>query len=119
MIVAEGLLPYLPEKEVPRLFERLTGHFPWGEIAFDGYSRLGLQLLRLQPSVRATGASVHWSIDDPRKLERKVPRLKFVAGMPFMIRAGARMSWFSRLILRVFQAIPPLRRVGRFLRYRF
>jgi O-methyltransferase involved in polyketide biosynthesis len=120
MIIAEGLLPYLGEEEVPRLFKRLTAHFLHGEVAFDGYSQTGLRLLRLNPSIRATGAELHWSIDDPHELEGQVPRLRFVseyvADDPKLL---ARFPWPMRVTLILFQAIPTLRRLGRFLHYRF
>ena len=46
----------------------------------DGYGRLGIMLLRLYPPPRETGAQVHWSIDDPRELERWHPALRFIEG---------------------------------------
>src|SRR5262245_6468434 len=58
MVVAEGLMPYLPSAEAPKLVERLVDHFTTGELAFDGYSSLGLKVLRMTPQVRATGAEV-------------------------------------------------------------
>jgi len=120
LIVAEGLLPYLGQDEVPRLFERLTAHLRSGEIVFDGYSRLGLWLIRRNRLVRATGASLHWSIEDPRELERQVPRLKFV-GEYFTYDSAylGRFSWPGRVAIQIFRAIPTLRKVGRLLRYRF
>ena len=120
LIVAEGLLPYLRQDEVPRLFERLTVHLRSGEIVFDGYSRLGLWLIRRSRVVRATGATLHWSINDPRELERQVPRLKFI-GEYFTYDSShlGRFSWPGRLAIQIFRAIPALRNVGRLLRYRF
>jgi O-methyltransferase involved in polyketide biosynthesis len=120
MIIAEGLLPYLPKDEVPRLFERLTAHPPSGEIAFDGYSRLGVWLLQNSPQIRATGASLHWGIDDPHELEDQVPPLKLVTELTTYDPAQiARMSWATRLTIGLYGATPAFRRLGRFLRYRF
>jgi len=120
LIVAEGLLPYLRQDDVLRLFERLTGHFRSGEIAFDGYSRLGLWLIRRNRMVKATGAALHWSIEDPRQLERHVPRLRLVADHFTYDRAAlGRFSWPGRLAIQIFRVIPALRNVGRLLRYRF
>jgi O-methyltransferase involved in polyketide biosynthesis len=125
MIVAEGLLPYLAEDEVPRLLARLTGHLPAGELAFDAYTPLGLWLISLQPSVRATGAKLRWAIDDPRDLERQVPGLQLAtelrayAGESYDPRQIARMSLGARLTIQFFEAIPALAKMGRILRYRF
>jgi O-methyltransferase involved in polyketide biosynthesis len=120
MVVAEGLFPYLGENDVQPLLARLTGHFPGGELAFDGYSRLGVRLLGSLPVIKATGAALHWGIDDPRELERAIPRLKFVTEFTSYDPSDlARMSWANRLLVHVWNRIPALRRMGRLLRYRF
>lgn len=125
MIVAEGLLPYLPEEEVPLLLERLVQHCPSGEIVFDAYSPLGLKLIALQPSIKATGAVLHWALDDPAELERQVPGLELVTELTAYDPNGydpaqiARMSWPARLAIQFFSLVPPLARIGLLLRYRF
>jgi len=125
MIVAEGLLPYLPEEEVPLLLERLVRHCASGEIVFDAYSPLGLKLIALQPSIKATGAELHWSLDDPAELERQVPGLELVTELTAYDPDGydpaqiARMSWPARFAMQFFSLIPPLARIGLLLRYRF
>lgn len=125
LIVAEGLLPYLPEEEVPLLLERLVRHSRTGEIVFDAYSPLGLRLIALQPSIKATGATLHWALDDPAELERQVPGLTLVTELTAYDPDGydpaqiARMSWPARLAIQFFSLIPPLARIGLLLRYRF
>ncbi|PZR94514.1 MAG: methyltransferase [Stutzerimonas stutzeri] len=125
MIVAEGLLLYLPEEEVPLLLERLVQRSPSGEIVFDAYSPFGLKLIAMQPSIKATGAALHWSLDDPCELERQVPGLELVTEMTAYDPDGydpaqiARMSWPARLAMQFFSLIPPLARIGLLLRYRF
>ncbi|MEI5664166.1 class I SAM-dependent methyltransferase [Bosea sp. CCNWLW174] len=125
MIVAEGLLLYLPEEEVPLLLERLVQRSPSGEIVFDAYSPFGLKLIAMQPSIKATGAALHWSLDDPCELERQVPGLELVTEMTAYDPDGydpaqiARMSWPARCTMQFFSLIPPLARIGLLLRYRF
>jgi O-methyltransferase involved in polyketide biosynthesis len=125
MIVAEGLLLYLPEEEVPLLLERLVQRSPSGEIVFDAYSPFGLKLIAMQPSIKATGAALHWSLDDPCELERQVPGLELVTEMTAYDPDGydpaqiARMSWPARFAMQFFSLIPPLARIGLLLRYRF
>lgn len=125
MIVAEGLLPYLPEEEVPLLLERLVRHCPSGEIVFDAYSSLGLKLIALQPSIKATGAELRWALDDPAELERQVPGLELVTELTAYDPDGydpaqiARMSWPARFAMQFFSLLPPLARIGLLLRYRF
>ncbi|MGX8011991.1 class I SAM-dependent methyltransferase [Mesorhizobium sp. ORM8.1] len=120
IVVAEGLTPYLPAEEGPRLLSRLVSHLAGGELMFDAYSHLGLKLMRLSPAIKATGAEVHWAIEDPRDLEQVVPKLRFVEEVPrYKLQQGARISWSARLFVGLWKIIPPLRKVGRLLRYRF
>jgi len=125
MVVAEGLMPYLPAAEAPRLIERLVQHFPAGEIAFDAYSRLGLKLIQYNPSIRATGARVHGSLEDPHDFERKIPGLVLLDDLKAYSPEGydpaqiARMSRLARLTIGVFTIFPALGKIGRLLRYGF
>jgi O-methyltransferase involved in polyketide biosynthesis len=120
MVVAEGLLMYLRREEVEQLFTRITARVQSGEAAFDAFSRLGVRLVQRQRSVRATGATLRWGIDDPRELEVAVPRLRFVEEVAaYDLAQLGRFSLLSRASIRLAMTIPPLRRLGRFLRYRF
>jgi O-methyltransferase involved in polyketide biosynthesis len=125
LIIAEGLLPYLPEEEVVSLLQRLTSHLPRGELVFDAYSGLGLNLLRGLPSIRRTGATLRWALDDPRVLEERVPQLEPVEDILAYDPKGydpgqiARMSWPARLAIFAFAMVPVLARIGRLLHYRF
>jgi O-methyltransferase involved in polyketide biosynthesis len=71
-VIAEGLTPYCG-RSTAAMLHRITQRFPGGELLLDGYSRLGVRLLRRHPPVRATGAVVEWSIGDPHERERAVP----------------------------------------------
>jgi O-methyltransferase involved in polyketide biosynthesis len=120
MVVAEGLTPYLGVEEGPHLFSRLVEHLAGGELAFDAYSRFGLKILRLNPSFRATGAEVHWSIEDPHQLEQAIPGLRLVDDLSaYQPEHAVRMSWFAGLFIRLWGHIPALRKIGRLLRFQF
>ncbi|WP_157918082.1 hypothetical protein [Escherichia coli] len=94
--------------------------FPTGETAFDAFSRLGVWFVQRQTSVKATGATLHWGIDDPHDLERMVPRMKFAAEVPAYDPSYLdRFSFAGRMSIKAMLEIPALRRTGRFLRYRF
>lgn len=120
MVVAEGLTPYLASDEGPRLFAQLVAHLAGGELMFDAYSRFGLKLMRLNPAIKATGSEVHWAIEDPRELERAVPKLRFIGEIPaYKPEQAARLGWSARLFIGLWKLIPAMRKVGRLLRYRF
>lgn len=121
IVVAEGLTPYLTAYEGAQLFSRLVAHLrAGGELVCDAYSDLGLKFVRQIPSFRATGAEVHWAINDPRDLERAVSGLELVENIPaYRPEHIGRMDWSARWITLVWNLVPPLRKVGRLLRYRF
>lgn len=124
-VIAEGLLPYLPEEEVVDLLERVTDRFPAGEVAFDAYSSLGLTAIAWQPSVRSTGAALHWALDDPQELLRQVPRLALVEELTgygadgYDPRQLARLSLPARAAIQMFGWLPALSQMARLMRFRF
>jgi O-methyltransferase involved in polyketide biosynthesis len=120
IVLAEGLMPYLDEEQAPRLLRRLVRHFRAGEIAFDAYSRLGLKMLRATPQLRATGAEVHWALDDAKSLQTVVPGLVLVdEKVQYDAPEVARMSLPTRLAFAFLRHVPAMRKVGRLLRYRW
>ncbi|MBT2323290.1 class I SAM-dependent methyltransferase [Variovorax paradoxus] len=125
MVIAEGLFMYLAEDAVPQLLARITRHFPGGHVAFDSFSRLGLRLVRHHRSVRATGATLRWSMDDPHELERRIPKMRLLTELMaydpdgYDRRQIARMSWPARMAVRVLTVVPLLGKLGRLLRYSF
>jgi methyltransferase (TIGR00027 family) len=72
LVVAEGLLMYLPQIELQGLLERLTGRFSRGELAFDAAGSLQGKMSRL----------FQWTLDSPRDLERWNPRLSLLEQVP-------------------------------------
>jgi O-methyltransferase involved in polyketide biosynthesis len=120
LVIAEGLVPYLEPEAIPRLLQRLVARLSLGEIVFDAYSRLGLWLIRNNPSIRATGAEPRGAVEDAEALARQVPGLRFEGAFAtYDAAAIGRMPLPARLTVAAVQAVPALRRMGRFLRYRF
>ncbi|MGV9802745.1 class I SAM-dependent methyltransferase [Mycobacterium sp. NPDC003449] len=121
LVIAEGVTPYLPADEGIALLRRITGHFPSGELLFDGYGRWGLWFLQRYGCVKASGALLGWSIGDPRELEDAVPGLRFDAELWYSDAPGMHhhLSRVNRALLRAVYRVPALRRLGRPLRYTF
>lgn len=69
-IIAEGLLMYLHEAGVKELLLALRERFPGSRMAFDAYSTLTARNAGNHPSIKKTGAKIHWGIDDAREIER-------------------------------------------------
>jgi O-methyltransferase involved in polyketide biosynthesis len=119
-IVAEGVMMYLAEDDVKGLLNRLTDHFPGGRMAFDALSRAGARMARANPSVRATGATFHWGIDDPNDIKKLDPKMTLVAELRSQDLSGySRLPLAMRVVVRAMDPFPALRRLNRLLMYRF
>ena len=69
LVVAEGLLMYLGEAEVRRLVLQLHETFPGCRLIADVFSRLMARLATKHPSLKQTGATLGWGLDDAREIE--------------------------------------------------
>lgn len=85
VIVAEGLVPFLPGDSFARLTRRLTGHFRTGELAINGYTRLAARTMKYHPSIRAIGITAAHGFDDAREPETWGARLH-LAGEQLLTR---------------------------------
>lgn len=111
---------YLAEHDVKQLLNWLTDHFPSGRMAFDALSRWGAKMAKADPSVRATGASFRWGIDDSQDIKHLEPRLELVTEMRMPDLPGySKLPWAMRALVRVMDPIPTLRRLNRLVLYRF
>ncbi|MFC7330237.1 class I SAM-dependent methyltransferase [Marinactinospora rubrisoli] len=115
-VVAEGVLPYLDEREVVALLRAIVGRFPSGETVFDALNRQARRLAPLHRTLRATGAVLRWAIEDPRELTVAVPGLVFTGALPMADPDDlARLPWPYRVLGR----LPAVQRMARVLCYRF
>jgi len=73
LVVAEGLVMYLTEREVRQLLARVTARFPTGELLFDTLSPLAPRLSKL-----VTNDIIKWGIRDAREIETWNLGLRFV-----------------------------------------
>lgn len=69
LVVVEGLLMYLSEVEVKHLLLQLHDTFPGCRLIADVFSRMTARSATQHPSLKHTGASIGWGIDDPSEIE--------------------------------------------------
>jgi O-methyltransferase involved in polyketide biosynthesis len=120
MMVAEGVTMYLTERIVKRILNRLTDHFPTGQIAFDAVNRIAVRMAKMSSSVRATGATFSWGIRHAQDIRRLDPKIRLVRKLRTPELPGyANLPWFVRAVVRTASTIPTLRRMHRLLLYRF
>jgi len=119
MIVAEGLLMYLRPEAVRELVLRLRERFPGSELAFDAFSLTTVRRISRHPSIKKTGAEIHWGLDDPRELETWAPGIQLLEVWPFTASPDiGKLGLGFRLMFRLMGAIPAAQKAHRVFRYR-
>ncbi len=98
LVIAEGLLMYLKETDVKRLFLRLQETFPGCRLVGDVFSELAARSATRHPSLRKTGASLGWGLDDAREVEGWALGIRLLEEWCFSQDPDlARLSWGYRL----------------------
>jgi O-methyltransferase involved in polyketide biosynthesis len=69
LVIAEGLFMYLSESEIKALFRVLKSKFKSYTIIFDAYSKLTAKSSKNHPSLKKTGATIKWGVDNPWEIE--------------------------------------------------
>jgi len=119
MIMAEGVLEYLAEEEVKTLFNRLTSHFPNGQIAFDVMNSFAIQSGK-ESLKEKTGAEHKWMVDDINQVDKLNPTLRRIATLPiFKTKYTHKLPLKNRLLYSVMCLIPSFRNMMRLLLYKF
>jgi O-methyltransferase involved in polyketide biosynthesis len=79
LIVADGLMGFLTQDELVSLLDRLTSHFPSGEMVFNSYTRFAVWVARHAPGTKSVGELIRFpGMDDPHDFERWNSRLTLV-----------------------------------------
>jgi len=116
LVVAEGLLMYLGEAEVRRLVLQLHETFLGCRLIADVFSRLMARSATIHPSLKSTGATIGWGIDDAHDLEAWAPGLRLLEEWYFTDDPDlARLTFGYRMAYRLYGAL--LRRAHRIVYY--
>lgn len=122
ILVADGLLGFLSEKEITNLLRRITGHFAGGQLVTNAYTRFTARLTgRYTSSVGILRGYRGFGFDDPRHLATFDPALSFVDEQTRATAPERRLlSGTARLNLCLMTRWPSLLRHGPWVvRYRF
>ena len=118
LVVAEGLLMYLDEADVRRLVLRLQEAFPGCRLVADVFSRLTARSAANHPSLKSTGATMGWGIDDPHALEAWAPGIRLLEEWYFTDDPDlARLSFGYRVAYRLAGAFKMVQRAHRIVYY--
>jgi O-methyltransferase involved in polyketide biosynthesis len=118
LIIAEGLMMYLPEQEVKALVLKLHEEYPGCTLAFDAYSTQVVRRITAHPSIQRTGAVIQWGIDEPTELESWADGMRFSEEWFFtQAREIERLGFGYRLMFKISGLFPAARKAHRILFY--
>jgi O-methyltransferase involved in polyketide biosynthesis len=118
LVVAEGLLMYLDEADVRRLVLRIHETFPGCRLIADVFSRRMARSATSHPSLKYTGATIGWGMDDPRELEAWAPGFRLLEEWYFTDDPDlARLNFGYRVVFRLAGAFKMVQRVHRIVYY--
>lgn len=121
MVVADGVLPFLPGDTFRQLAQQLSAHFDTGELAVNGYTRFAAWSMKYHPTIKAIGITAAQGFDDAHEPEtwqvgltladeQLLTRSPEVADFPQPLRLASRLMSASTALSR---------QGARILRYRF
>jgi len=119
VILTEGLLEYLDEKEVQSLFNMLTGYFVQGQLIFDVMSSFAIESGKKRLKA-ITGAEHKWAVNSPEAVDRLDSQLQRISDLSVFKSAFIKeLSAGYRFIYRIMSYIPAFRNMMRLMRYGF
>ena len=120
LLLAEGISMYLTEHEGVALLRRVVERFPSGELQIDFYNWLAIRSQKTQTLVRRSGSTLHWAVNSPDDILRRVPGVRLLIAVSFFDASTfSRASAEFRLAKRLVPAVPPLRKALQYHRYAF
>ncbi len=118
LVVAEGLLMYISEADVRKLVRRLHETFPGCRLIADVFSGLAARSATHHPSLKHTGATLGWGLDDPHALETWAPGLRLLEEWFFSDDPDlARLSFGYRMAYKLAGAFKMAQRAHRIVYY--
>lgn len=118
LVIAEGLLMYLPEDAVRQLLLRLSEIFPGCQLIADVFSQMTARSAKNHPSLKSTGATIGWGIDDPYELESWSSSFRLLEEWCFTDDPDlARLNFGYRMAYKLAGAFQMVRRAHRIVHY--
>ena len=118
LIIAEGLLMYLDETNVRDLLLKMQRAFPRCRLIADVFSRMTARSATRHPSLKQTGASIGWGIDNPQEIEAWSSGIKLIEEWYFTQDPDLdRLSTGYRLAYKLAGAFKMVQRAHRIVYY--
>jgi O-methyltransferase len=121
LMIAEGLIPYLTEREARRLLTSIVDAFPSGQLQLDTVAVSACRFSRWDPVGRRYNARFRCGFDDPAALAEWHPRLSYVSEAPMndspVMLAKAPPA--IRRVYRLMNLLPGFTKSSRIVRFHF
>ncbi len=114
IFLAEGVFPYLQEKDLRNMVILLAERFPGGELAFDALTKFSIWMHNMHPLIREAGAHLSWGMDDGRDMARWSPRLRWLETWKYFDHFEPRLGAYNLM-----RFLPVFSNVNYVARYRF
>jgi len=102
IVIAEGLFMYLKEDEIKKLINRLKERIGSYTLIFDAFSVTAAKRIKDHPSLKKTGAMVHWGINNPEELVKWGLGIQFIEEMYFTDNVEIRkLNTGTRLVFKL------------------
>ncbi len=99
LLLAEGVLPYLPETGVRQLVGALTMRFPGARLVFDAVSPLQALLSHFNPVLMTTQARFRWGLSRGKLVERWARGVRLEREIFYFDQPEPRLGWYNYLRL--------------------
>ena len=118
LVIAEGLFMYLKEDEIKALLNQIKKRTDNYTLIFDTYSIYTAKKVKNHPSIKKTGAQIHWGVDNIKELEKWNSEFKFDKAIYFTSNEEIeKMNWGTKLIYKIANLFPIARNAQRILIY--
>lgn len=119
IVIAEGLLMYLKEDEIKTLLSDLKNRIGGYTLIFDAFSVYTAKKVKNQPSIKKTGAVIHWGIDDPEEITKWGMGIQFVGEQYFTSNEEIKkLGIFIKIMYKLANLFKTAKRAHRLLIYR-
>ena len=99
LLLAEGVMPYLPEAGVRQLVATLATRFPGARLVFDVVSPLQALLTHFNPVLMATKARFRWGLARGTHVERWARGVRLEHEIFYFDQPEPRLGWYNCLRL--------------------
>jgi O-methyltransferase involved in polyketide biosynthesis len=119
IVIAEGLFMYLKEDEIKALLNDLKDRIDSYTLIFDAFSVYTAKNVKNQPSIKETGAKIHWGIDNPENLTKWGTGIHFIGEQYFTSNEEIKnLDTSTKIMYKLANLFPVAKKAHRLLIYK-